>query len=394
MSQWIAGITRGHNAGVCLLKDGEIVFAVEEERLSREKYDGAPLLSLMKVKEYTDTLDYLAVAHVEPMEGSTGELEFTQEDTWTGLARKLGLITRPEVSTDNIERDPDSFGSHPKVIDYGRAHHKMHAAAAFYRSGFDEAVAVIVDGSGSCFNIGKKFFYETESIFLCNYPAQFSKVYQHLGGSDSHVREILPEFKNNYLDSEDTGQSFTIIDDCTGIAGAFLGATIHCVFGSLEAGKTMGLAPYGKPNPDIPSVFVDQVVGNYYPVNKNMFVPVFPPGCVAQSGKWDKEDLAYAVQRDTQEKMVQLIRDSVVSTGRKNVVLSGGYGLNCVANYEYLRQLKDEGINLYVEPVSHDGGTAIGAALYQHYKTTGDTTIRDYSSAYLGPEYDYSDILS
>ena len=67
MTQWIAAITRGHNAGVCLLKDGELVFAVEEERLSRRKYDGGPLNSLLKVKEYTDKLDYLVVAHTQLM---------------------------------------------------------------------------------------------------------------------------------------------------------------------------------------------------------------------------------------------------------------------------------------------------------------------------------------
>ena len=48
MTQWIAGITRGHNAGVCLLKDGEVVFALEEERLSRRKYDGARFSPLIK----------------------------------------------------------------------------------------------------------------------------------------------------------------------------------------------------------------------------------------------------------------------------------------------------------------------------------------------------------
>ena len=62
MSQWIAGIATGHNAGVCLLKDGEIVFAVEEERLSRTKHDGGPILSMMKILDYTDKIDYLVVA--------------------------------------------------------------------------------------------------------------------------------------------------------------------------------------------------------------------------------------------------------------------------------------------------------------------------------------------
>jgi carbamoyltransferase len=79
-------------------------------------------------------------------------------------------------------------------------------------------------------------------------------------------------------------------------------------------------------------------------------------------------------------------------SGKKNVVLSGGYGLNCVANYWYLEELKDEGINLYVEPVSNDAGTAMGAALLQHRLVTNDSTVlsqRD--TLYNGPAYCYSD---
>ena len=53
MSQWILGIARGHNAGACLLKDGEIVWNLEEERITRVKYDGAPLATINLVREYT-----------------------------------------------------------------------------------------------------------------------------------------------------------------------------------------------------------------------------------------------------------------------------------------------------------------------------------------------------
>ena len=49
MTQWIAAIARGHNSGVCLLKDGELVFSLEEERLSRNKYDGGPYASMVKI---------------------------------------------------------------------------------------------------------------------------------------------------------------------------------------------------------------------------------------------------------------------------------------------------------------------------------------------------------
>jgi carbamoyltransferase len=78
-------------------------------------------------------------------------------------------------------------------------------------------------------------------------------------------------------------------------------------------------------------------------------------------------------------------------TGKTNVVVSGGYGLNCVANYYYLDKLKDEGINIYVEPVSSDAGTAAGAALAMHYMITKDDTVRPFGeNLYLGPQYTYS----
>ena len=71
MTQWIAAIARGHNSGICLLKDGELVFSIEEERLSRKKYDGGPFAAMIKFKEFTDKLDYLVVAHTQPLEESS-----------------------------------------------------------------------------------------------------------------------------------------------------------------------------------------------------------------------------------------------------------------------------------------------------------------------------------
>ena len=79
--------------------------------------------------------------------------------------------------------------------------------------------------------------------------------------------------------------------------------------------------------------------------------------------------MAYAVQTESQQAVADLIRHAVEISGNKNVVISGGYGLNCVANYYYLKELEDEGINIYVEPISNDAGTAMGAALIWHYQT-------------------------
>ena len=161
-SGYILGIARGHNAGACLLKDGKIVFSLEEERLSRQKYDGGPYATMMKVKEYTDKVDYIFVSHTQDLKSSTARVDYSGEDVYTGLARKMGLINRKE-----------DLHNHSQVIDLSHSHHKIHAACAFYRSGFSNAVAVVIDGAGSV--MGAKFrdvdvaLWEVESIFECEY---------------------------------------------------------------------------------------------------------------------------------------------------------------------------------------------------------------------------------
>ena len=148
-----------------MLKDGKIVFSIEEERLTRLKYDGGPLASILKIKEYTDRLDYLVIAHTTGLEETAGKLDYSGEDVYTGLARKIGLLHTQDPS------------SRAEVIDVAMYHHKMHAAMAFYRSGFDEAVAVIVDGAGTFFPLthegNSMTIWETESIYKCQYPDKF-----------------------------------------------------------------------------------------------------------------------------------------------------------------------------------------------------------------------------
>ena len=113
-NMWIAAITRGHNGGVCLLKDGEIVFSIEEERVTRQKYDGGPFATMLRILDYTPKLDYLVIAHTTPKE-TAGKIDFSGEDMYTGFARKLGLI----------DRKADRF-KHPQVIDMSHVHHKLH----------------------------------------------------------------------------------------------------------------------------------------------------------------------------------------------------------------------------------------------------------------------------
>jgi carbamoyltransferase len=402
MSQWIAGITRGHNASICLLKDGEIVFSLEEERLSRQKYDGGPLAAMVKILDYTDRLDYLVIAHTQNLHETAGKIDFSGDDMYTGLARKLGLI----------DRKANSY-KHPQVIDLSHTHHKLHAACAFYRSGFDNAVALIVDGAGSFIPMTidnqTQMTWELESIFTCRYPSNFKTVYKHLGGRGPWCGAHIPSIESS-REGED-GTHELVLDDSAGITKAYEAVTQYCGWAPIEAGKTMGLFPYGGPNENIPPIYSDGNGGKWRTTDRNLIIPTYPNGAKVNEGRYseletpyevyenqedvtllkNRRDMAYAVQTQSQAEVLHLIRKAVKTTGINNVVLSGGYALNCVANYWYLEQLKDEGINFYVEPISSDAGTSIGAALLVHYKVTESDTVCKYAdSLYLGPSYCYS----
>tara|TARA_A200000159_G_scaffold78308_1_gene72616 strand:- start:1778 stop:3571 length:1794 start_codon:yes stop_codon:yes gene_type:complete len=398
MTQWIAAITRGHNAGVCLLKDGELVFAVEEERLSRRKYDGGPLNSLLKVKEYTDKLDYLVVAHTQLMTKDCATLEYSGEPVYIGMARKLGLI-------DDGHLNPNEL--HPQVVDVGNIHHKLHAACAFYRSGFEEAAAVVVDGAGTFIDFeimgAQDTVWETETIFDCSFPYEINTVYKHLGSRGPCVTARVEDMQAEAAYPGEKGKFEYLLDETAGIVKAYEAVTQYCGWHAIEAGKTMGLFPYGEPNEDVPKLFKE-----YGTVDRNVIIPTYPNAGHVNYREYpfldehesedmtklkNRRDLAYAVQTETQEAVLKLIYKAVETTGKKNVVLSGGYGLNCVANYWYLDKLKKDGINLFVEPVSNDGGTAIGAAYYVHYKTVKEENAQvpeKINDLYYGPDYSFT----
>ena len=385
MAQWIAGITRGHNGATCLLKDGEVVFYLEEERLSRKKYDGGPLAGMMKIKEYTDRLDYLVVAHTQPL-SAAGKIDFTGDDMYTGLARKMGLIDQHQHGAE-----------HPQVVDLGLIHHELHAACTFYNSGFEEAAVLIVDGAGTFVPLGDsgETGWELETIFSATYPAEFATKYKHIGVRGPNVTFEKVQVPHSHR-GRDQDLHDVLFTDHPGITKCYEAMTNYCGFSFIEAGKAMGLAPYGKPNAMIPPIFLGPE-GRHLS-NRNLFTPNYPNGAYIDRVGFPaldtdsiemKKDVAYAVQDATQMQMVRLILDAIKRTGSKNICIAGGYGLNCVANYEYLKHLP-EGVKLYVEPISHDGGTCLGAAKMIYHKVTNDSTIRKQTSIYYGPDY-YAD---
>ena len=369
----ILAINPGHNGSAALVSDGEIIFYAEEERLSRMKYDGNPFRAMLQVLESTH-VDELVIGGTSP---DFSKLPWTFEDAYTALVRKYN----PKV----------------KVTNLGHQHHLGHATGAFYNSGFATAVAVIVDGAGSMHqaklddqeNGPITAGFETESIYLCDYPSKFDAVYKrYADGRAQYFNNGIQEF-----------------DDSVTITKAYEAVSNYLGFGYIEAGKTMGLAPYGKYDANLPNFFIEGKG------NKNLLKPLYPAGALIDEARfaylrrtqdpkeWHHDfskvrdidkNLAWHIQKESQEMVGDLIEFASKKTGEKNVVIAGGYGLNCVANYYYLERFPN--LNIYVDPVSHDGGTALGLALLGWHLYSNNKNASPLRSIYLGADPEYNDM--
>lgn len=373
MAYNILAVNPGHNGSAALISDGEIVYYSEEERVSRQKYDGNPframLFALMNF-----TVDEIVIG------GTTTQLPqlpWTSENPYAALARK--------------------FNPNIKITLMGHLHHLGHAAGAFYNSGFDTAAAIVVDGAGSYhqentdpngngMTVGG---FETETIYQCSYPSVFDAVYKRYSdGNSFYYDNGLQEFDSS----------------CT-ITKSYEAVSQYLGFGFIEAGKTMGLAPYGNEDENIPSFF-ENGKGN-----KNLLIPQYPAGALidenrfpylrrfTEPSEWHRDfslvrdvdvNIAFKVQKETEEQMYDLIQRAIDTTGETNIVISGGFGLNCVANYKFLKRFP--GVNFYVDPIAHDGGTSIGLARHAWYVHSESTEINKLTSVYLGSEPDYNQL--
>ena len=367
---WLLGINVGHNGSAALYKDSKLIFYIEEDRLSRLKYDGNPFLGIEKAFEYTDHIDFVILCGTR---NAFGQVPWTGEDAYTCLVRKK----QPGIPVETIKLGDD--------------HHMTHAVTAFYNSGFDDAAAIVIDGAGSGFKIPdaeqlQQETWEVESIWSMSYPADIKK---HLVNYGTNLVDSLS------LQDDDCEIE---ISDGHGITKTYEAVTQYLGFHAIEAGKTMGIAPYGKPN-DLIKIHEGRFS------NRNLIKPKFPAGNVIRcdlnpelkenegDASWHNEpsliddfrkDLAYAVQKSTEERICNLIRKTIELTGKKQIVMAGGFVLNCVANYEFLKEFPD--IEFYHEPVSHDGGNVMGACQHVYRTITKDEVKAPLTSLYIGPD--------
>lgn len=342
-----------HDAAAALVVDGEVVACIEEERLNRRKHalSDRPRLAARAVLRHAglcwhdvDVVSYgWNLPRYAPAHGHS----------WS-------FADDREFLSSALEIRPDRW---PRLEWVG--HHDAHAAAAFHSSGFNQAAVLVVDGQG-----------EDKSVSL--YSADGTGI--HL------VRDWPP---------------------CCSLGHLYEAATRHCGFGFLQAGKTMGLAAYGRkpvaPLPlewkggDIQSPVADDVdeeavVDAWCRILSQRYGPPCAPsrfGNPPVDGSVDSDDaveshhpdVAAAAQEAVERLLTSFVDYAQRTTGCSHVVLAGGVALNCVANGLVAQRCE----KFFVPPVAHDAGAALGAAMVTAVRA-GDT-IRRFHGADLGPAY-------
>jgi len=359
------GISRSsHNGSVALLKNNEILFYIESERLSNIKHDHHVFQAIQKIKEYTTYIDNLVLTGMSQTTRYDG---FAATDAYS--ATVLGLNK--------------TFLSHGfNVYDFWDNHHAMHAATSFYNSGFNRALCIVKDGMGSDFQIKNANFMnysgrEISSCFIMEYPYLMQVLEQTI---------IVPTKTNNtkinvgnnvfMTDSVSEGTAFGVISKKFG-------------FHELDAGKVMGMSSYGKKNNNIPPIYKNGLINSDLFKIKEDDVRITNLNFEVIEDFNFKADFAYSLQTEIQEAVSKEIIEKLKNSGEKNLCLSGGFFLNCVSNYHLLKKLPND-INIYVEPISNDAGNAIGAAKFLYHQLTSSKEILEQKNIYYGPKYNYS----
>lgn len=316
--------TQTHDGAAVLLKDGEVIAAIEEERLNRIKHSyTAPLRAAQFVMDEAGVsladIDYIAVPYVP---------EFAER-----LLRRM-YLANPEAThaLDVVEALRAQWRQHlggdvPRDKVRFVAHHIAHATATFEMSGFDEALVMTIDGQG-----------ETESGLALKGSASGLELLQRVP-----IPESLGHFYWHAI--------------------GFLGYRL------FDEYKVMGLAPYGDPARFRP--YFDEMCellpdGRWQlrPQLLERLFGVLPPRRKGDPIEQVHKDFAAALQEMLERAVFHSLRHLRSLTGLRNLCLGGGVAHNCTMNGNILRSGLFE--QVFVHPAAHDGGNALGAALSVH----------------------------
>ena len=372
----ILSVHYGHDSSCCILKDGELISYFKEERYSKIKRDDIPFISIKKCLEnFDEKITHITVSSIDTL-----------------FDQNIKLIIKFISCFIDIPKDEN-------IIKFSNNHHLTHASISFFNSGFEESICIVVDGRGCVY---KNQIAECESSYFISLTKGIKPLIKnYFTPSYIDTNEVDENTYNEIVNnSEYEGNIFNWTG---GVVNLYTTATFLIGEKMSEAGKVMGLSSYGEKIKNFPKLFLENSLKidekNYQLYKYNNFKYKEFPIFKEYIGKDTKEiteqnykfyaDYAYEIQTQTQKSVGDFIEKSIEKTNVKNVCISGGYGMNVVANYYYLQRFPD--VNFYFEPLSDDSGCSIGASKIfyfletkKHHKNPIKTT------SFHGIKYDVS----
>ena len=358
-----------HDSAACLVRDGEIIAAAQEERFTRKKHDAgfpkhAVMYCLREGAISVNELEYVAF-YEKPFLKFDRILHTYLAYAPAGLKSFLMAIPlwiRERIWMKELIRR--ELGCDCKV--FFPEHHESHAASAFFPSPFSEAAFLTIDGVGewttTSYGVGRG--NQIQMLAELRFPHSLGLLYS----------------------------AFTYFTGFKVNSGEY---------------KLMGLAPYGEPK------YVDLILrelidlkddGSFrlnmkyfnYGVGLTMTNAAFnrlfdrPPRKPESKLTQSDMDLARSIQDVTDEIMLRMARHVRKQTGQRNLCLAGGVALNCVANGHILRERIFD--RIWIQPAASDAGGALGAALFAWHQILGkerkaDDVHDSQRGSYLGPTY-------
>ncbi|MEE3233902.1 MAG: carbamoyltransferase [Candidatus Latescibacterota bacterium] len=374
MTTYILGLSAFyHDSAACLLRDGHIVAAVQEERFTRKKHDpafphSAVEYCLREAAISSSELSYVAF-YDKPLLTFERLLETHLATAPVGIRlfwKSMVVWIKKKLWIRYLIQD--AIGEDVPIL-FGQ-HHESHAASAFYPSPFEEAAIVTLDGVGE---------WTTTS-------------YGH--GSSNEIC-TLGETKFPHS------------------LGLFYSAFTYFTGFRVNSGeyKLMGLAPYGRPC--YVDIILEKIINvkddGSFRLNTRYFDYISgltmtsrlmnelfggPPRKPESPLTQREMDIAASCQKVTEEIMLKIANHAHKETGSKNLCMAGGVALNCVGNGRVLRDGPFD--KIWVQPAAGDAGGALGAAMsiwYRYLRNKREVDCGDrMHSSLLGPQYSDSHI--
>lgn len=386
LAMYIIGISCFyHDSAACIIKDGEILAAVQEERFTRVKNDASfPQWSIKYCLAYCeidlDAVDYfvfyekpfLKFERILETFTATSPFGFVQYLKGMPVWVKDKLFMKRSLLKKIQEISPGSVIKKEKLL--FSEHHLSHIASAYYPSPFHDAVILTLDGVGE---------WATTTVAL------------------GKNEKITPQFEIRFPHS--IGLLYSAFTH-------YLGFKVNC-----DEFKVMGLAPYG--NPVYKNIILEKLIdvqadGSFH---LNMAYFNFLNGLKMTNHRFEKllgakrrnpsesilqfhMDIAKSIQEVTEDVILKIAISLRKQYSCPNLCLAGGVALNCVVNGLLLKESGFE--NIWIQPAAGDAGGALGAALYAYYDLTdskrepGLQENDHMKCSLLGPEYTIEQIIA